>query len=116
MTYRVFLQQTAGDSHKATPLAFPDCVVVGKTREEALANLKAALDARLSEGEIVTVEAGEPEHPWLKWAGMFKDHPTFDEFQDEIEADRREIDEAERQRAEVSPCQVPGLVTEDWSR
>ena len=39
MTYRVFLQQTAEDSYKATPLAFPDCVAVGKTRDEALANL-----------------------------------------------------------------------------
>ena len=103
MTYRVFLQQMAGDSYKATPLAFPDCTAVGKTREEALANLKAALDARLSEGEIVTVEAGEPAHPWLKWAGMFEDDPTFDELLDEIEAERREIDEAERQRADVSP-------------
>ena len=103
MTYRVFLQQTAEDSYKATPLAFPDCVAVGKTRDEALANLKAALDGRLSQGEIVTVEAGEPEHPWLKWAGVFKDDPTFDEFLAEIEAYRRELDEAERQRADVSP-------------
>ena len=29
MTYRVFLQQTAEDSYKATPLAFPDCVAYG---------------------------------------------------------------------------------------
>ena len=88
MIYRVFLQRMAEDGYEATPFLFPNCVAVGKTRDEALANLKAALDGRLSQGEIVTVEAGEPEHPWLKWAGMFKDDPTFDEFLDEIEAYR----------------------------
>jgi predicted RNase H-like HicB family nuclease len=103
MTYRVFLQQTAADSFKATPLKFPDCVAVGKTRDEALANLKTALDARLSQGEIVTVEVGEPEHPWLKGAGMCKDDPTYDDFLAEIEAYRREVDEAELHRADVSP-------------
>jgi predicted RNase H-like HicB family nuclease len=109
MIYRVFRQQTAENADKATPLAFPDLVAVGtgaqrrQGRDEALANLKAALDAWLSQGEIVTVEAGEPEHPWLRWAGMFKDDPTFDEFLDEIEAYRYEVDEAERQCADVSP-------------
>lgn len=103
MTHRVFVQQIAEGGYKATPLTFPDCAATGETRDEALAKLKTALDARLSEGEIVTVEAGEPEHPWRKWAGMFKDDPTFDEFLGEVEAYRREIDEAERQRADVSP-------------
>ena|SRR5436853_6060853 len=101
MIYRVFLQRMAEDGYEATPFLFPNCVAVGKTRDEALANLKAALDARLSQGEMVTVEAGEPEHPWLKWAGMFKDDPTFDEFLDEIEAYRRQVDEAEPDRASV---------------
>src|SRR5437764_12981405 len=103
MTYRVFLQQTAVDHYRATPLAFPDCVAVGRTRDEALANLKAALDARLSQGEIVAVEVGEPGHPWLKGAGMFKDDPTYDDFLAEIEANRRVVDEAEPHRADVSP-------------
>jgi predicted RNase H-like HicB family nuclease len=88
MIYRVFLQQTADDGYKATPLVFPDCVAVGKTREEALANLRAALDARLAQGEIVTVEVGEPEHPWLKGAGMFEDDATYDDFLGEIDAYR----------------------------
>jgi predicted RNase H-like HicB family nuclease len=91
MTYQVFLQHLADDGYKATPLAFPDCAVMGKTREEALANLKAALATRLAHGELVTLEVGEPTHPWLKWFGMFRDDPTFDEFLQEIEAYRREF-------------------------
>jgi predicted RNase H-like HicB family nuclease len=86
MTYRVFLQQTEGNGYRATPLVFPDCVAVGSTRDEALSNLTTALNARLAQGEIVTIEAGEPEHPWLKGAGIYKDDPSFDDFQTQIKA------------------------------
>jgi predicted RNase H-like HicB family nuclease len=72
MTYHVFLQSIAENGYKASALAFPDCVGTGATREEALDNLKKALTAQLAQGEIVTVEVGEPEHPWLKWAGHGK--------------------------------------------
>jgi predicted RNase H-like HicB family nuclease len=102
MTYQVFLQHTPEIGYKAVPLGFPDCVAVGKTRDEALSNLKAALAARLAQGEVVTVEVGEPEHPWLKGAGLFEDDPTFDEFLKEIEAYRREVDKAETHRADPS--------------
>src|SRR6266498_4147738 len=103
MTYRVFLQHTDENDYRATPLLFPDCVAVGKTRDEALANLKAMLDARLSQGEIVTVEIGEPEHAWLSGAGLFKDDSTYDDYLAEIEARRHELDKAEPERADVSP-------------
>jgi predicted RNase H-like HicB family nuclease len=103
MTYRVFLQPTGGDSYRATPLLFPDCVAEGSTRDEALANLTEALNARLAEGEIVTIEVGAPEHSWLRGAGIFKNDPSFDDFLAEIDAYRRDIDEAERQRANLSP-------------
>src|SRR2546423_14797814 len=100
MTYPVFLQQTEGDGYRATPLLFPDCVAVGTTRDEALANLTRALNERLSQGEIVTVEVGEPEHPWQKGAGMFQDDPDFNDYLAEIEAYRRERDKGETDRAE----------------
>ena len=95
MTYRVFLQQTEGEGYQATPLLFPDCVAVGTTRDEALANLTRALDARLSQGEIVTIEVGEPEHPWLKGAGMFQDDPGLDDCLAEIAEYRQEANHAE---------------------
>jgi predicted RNase H-like HicB family nuclease len=102
MTYQVFLEQTPDSSYRAIPLVFPDCVAVGETRDEALANLKAALSARLAEGELVTVEVGESEHSWLRGAGIFKDDDTYDDLLCEIEVYRRELDEAERNRGDVS--------------
>jgi hypothetical protein len=52
------------------------------------------LQARLEKAEIVTLEIDPPkaEHPWMKFAGMFKDDPQFDEMLAYIEADRREVD------------------------
>src|SRR5436309_2412641 len=93
MVCQVLLQH-ADNRYKATPLALPDCAGVGSTREEALANAKAALAERFAEGELVTIDVGGAEHPWLAGAGMFGNDPTFDEFLAEMEAYRRHLDEA----------------------
>jgi predicted RNase H-like HicB family nuclease len=102
MTCHVLVQQIGKDGYQAIPLVFPDIVAAGKTRDEALSNLKAALDARLAQGEIVTIEVGGPEHPWLKGAGLFEHDPTYDDFLNEVEASRREADNTETGRADVS--------------
>jgi predicted RNase H-like HicB family nuclease len=102
MTCQVFVQRIDENGFRATPLLFPDCVAIGKTRDEALARLKEVLNERLSQGEIVTVEVGEPRHPWLKGAGMFKDDPNYDEFLAAIDAYRREVDEADPESADLS--------------
>lgn len=38
------------------------------------------------------VEISEPQNPWLKYTGMFKNDPQFEEFLDEIKAYRNELD------------------------
>ena len=75
-----------------------DCRVNGRTEEEAIAKATAALSERLTRSRIVTIHVdspGEEEHPLLKYAGRFKDDPTFDEYLAEIEKYRQELD-AER--------------------
>lgn len=37
-------------------------------------------------------KAPNSEHPWMKFAGVFKDDPTFDKVQAYIEEYRRELD------------------------
>jgi predicted RNase H-like HicB family nuclease len=52
----------------------------GATREEALAKLRAKIQARLKNGtEIVGLELGPQPHPLAEFAGMFKDDPDFDD-------------------------------------
>ena len=44
--------------------------------------------------EIVSIDVAvpQPENPWLKMAGRFKDDPHFDEMLADIETYRRDLD------------------------
>jgi hypothetical protein len=64
----------------------------GATAEEAVKKLKEQLAARLASGSRVVQITVPAEHPWLKGAGMFKDDPLFDEWQEAIAERRRQID------------------------
>jgi hypothetical protein len=41
---------------------------------------------------IIYQQKVEQSNPWVKFAGMFKDDPLFDEFVEEMAAYRRELD------------------------
>jgi predicted RNase H-like HicB family nuclease len=100
MQYQVLVQSDPEKGYVSAVLGIPDCVAEGRTKEEAVANAKTALAERLAQGEVVTIEVETPQaaHPWLKYFGMWKDDPTFDDFLAEIEAYRREVDAEENQR------------------
>ncbi|WP_414620985.1 hypothetical protein [Calothrix sp. CCY 0018] len=55
-------------------------------------NLTQLLTQRLANAEIVSLEIEPPkkEHPWMKFAGKYKDDPQFDEMMEYIEQERRE--------------------------
>lgn len=96
MTYNVVVENRQG-GYKATVLGWPDCIATGRTRAEALAQLEEDLRKRLANVEVLSLEvkAQQETHPMLRFAGVFKDDPQFDEVMDEIAAYRREIDEDE---------------------
>lgn len=65
----------------------------GATREEALRNLRRQIRGRCESGAvIVPLDLSEEDNPWLAMAGMLKDDPLFDEWQQAIADRRREID------------------------
>ena len=92
LTYDVLIENQQDGGVSATVLGLPDFKGSGVTKEEALEKLIKILQER--EPEIVTLELEPPqtEHPWMKFAGMFKNDPQFDEMLAYIEADRRELD------------------------
>ena len=71
-----------------------DCKAKGSSREAALEQLLEQVNAMLKQSEIVQLEIPLPksEHPWMKFAGMYKDNPLFDEVQNYIKADRDQLD------------------------
>lgn len=95
LTYPVMLEKQENEGYRATVLGWPECQAFGSTREEALTSLRQIVTERLDKVEIVSLEIDrpKPEHPWMKFAGMFKDDPYFDEMQADIAALRRERDE-----------------------
>ena len=99
MQYQLFVQGYANNGFVAAVIGMPDCLAEGQTKEEAIANAKAALQSRLSLGEVVTIDvepsAGQEDNPLLKHFGRFKDDPTFEDYRADIEAYRRRVDEEE---------------------
>jgi hypothetical protein len=68
----------------------------GASREEALDHLRQAMKVRLGSGaEIAAVEFSSPEHPLAPYAGMFKDNPLFESWQQAIADYRRLVDDAQ---------------------
>jgi hypothetical protein len=65
----------------------------GASQDEALANLKEKLQAKLSGGAvIVPLEVSVSAHPLAQFAGMFKDDPLLKEWKKSMAAYRRKVD------------------------
>lgn len=111
MQYRVLIQNPQPQVFTAAVLDGPDCSAQGPTKEAALASVREALAERLAQGEVVTIEVNgfrhstdkqtEAENPWVKYAGSFRDDPTYDDFLAEVATYRRELDEQEQLREET---------------
>ncbi|MCI0524777.1 MAG: hypothetical protein L0Y75_05890 [Acidobacteria bacterium] len=85
-----------------------------------------ALAERLSQSKVVTIEVetpqqlraeevtGQSDNPWLKYAGIFADDPTFDDFLEKIAEYRREVDAEDLKRLDgqkITPADNPWLET-----
>jgi hypothetical protein len=94
MQIPVLIEPIESNGYRVTtgqPLAL---TAEGATRDEALGQLRERLQLRLSAGaEIALVEVSPPAHPLAPYAGMFKDNPLFDAWQQAIDDYRRQVDE-----------------------
>jgi hypothetical protein len=94
MQISVLVEPVVGNGYRARgaePFGF---TAEGATREEAIAKVRQLCQARLSDGaEVVTLEVGSQPHPWLPFAGMFKDDPDFQEVLEIMAENRKKMDE-----------------------
>lgn len=105
MSYQIFVQNQLHNGYQAMVIGLPDCVAEGETEEEAVAGAKEALNHWLARGKLVTVnlENDQTDNPWLKLCGKYKDDPTWDDFQANIAAYRRQLNEEEAAREATMP-------------
>jgi len=95
MQYTVMVHKHPGGRYEAVAPALPGCKGGGRTREEALRQLKRVLEHWLVEAETTTIEVefpvstdGRKLNPWLATAGMFQNDPLLEPMLAEIYATR----------------------------
>jgi hypothetical protein len=94
MQIPVLLERVKGNGYRARSMEPFAVSAKGSTREEALAKLRAKIQSRLRKGtEFVGLEIGPPAHPWLEFAGMFKDDPDIDEWVKSMAEYRQQVEE-----------------------
>jgi hypothetical protein len=85
MQIPVLIEPVAGKGYRARGGEPLPLVVEAPTREEALAKFKEQLQARLRNGaEIVSLDLTPPKHPWMEFAGMFKDNPLLQQWKQDM--------------------------------
>jgi hypothetical protein len=94
MEIPVLVEPVNGNGYRASTGAPLGLSAEAPTRDEALGKLRSLVEERLSSGVVVPFKVEMPiDHPWAKFAGMFKDDPRFDEWQEAIAEYRRKVDE-----------------------
>jgi predicted RNase H-like HicB family nuclease len=94
MQIPVLIERVKGNGYRARGTEPFALSAKGATREEALAKLRAKIESRLKNGtELVGLEIGPSSHPWMEFAGMFKDDPWIEDWKKSVEEYRRKVDE-----------------------
>jgi hypothetical protein len=94
MQIPVILERVKGNGYRARGKEPFAVSARGATREEALAKLRAKIHARLKNGtQVVALEIGPEPHPWLGFAGMFKDDPWIDDWVKSMAEYRQQVED-----------------------
>ena len=96
MRISVLIEPVPGHGYRAKggePFAL---AAEGATRDDALQKLRELIEGKVSAGaEVVTLDVPVTEHPWLPFAGMFRDDPLVEEWKETMAELRRQADDAD---------------------
>ncbi|MEG3863009.1 type II toxin-antitoxin system HicB family antitoxin [Microcoleus sp. herbarium12] len=83
----VLIEQETAGKYQAVVLGWEECKAEGNSREEVITNINLVVGDRLEKAELISlaIQPPKPEHPWMKFAGMYKDNPLFDEVLEDIQ-------------------------------
>jgi hypothetical protein len=95
MTISVLIEPIVDGGFRATGGSPFVASAHGATRAEALDRLRLEIEGKIAAGAVlVPLEVGSNyANPWTNGAGMFKDNPLFDAWQESIADYRRSVDE-----------------------
>lgn len=92
----LLLKQNETGQTVASVVEIPDCRVTAATQEEAIEQLQQAITEHFSHAQVVplqmeiaTTQPTQPENPWTKYAGVFKDDPYFAKVMAQMDAERQ---------------------------
>ena len=94
MLIPVLVEPVKGNGYRARGKEPFAVSVRGATREEALAKLRTKIHSRLKNGtHVVGLEIGPQAHPWMEFAGMFKDDPWIDDWVKSMAEYRQQVED-----------------------
>jgi hypothetical protein len=99
MTVDVLVLRESGGEYRATVLGWPECTAIAPSRQEAIQRTRESLKDLLAQAEIVQLDVDAPStsSALARFAGMWAQDETLDEFVVAMEAYRREVDTDESQ-------------------
>jgi predicted RNase H-like HicB family nuclease len=97
MQVTVFIERLDEKTYRAETAQPIALVTEGRTRDEAIERLRVLARQRLTAGEMVHLEIPDVvvPHPWVPFAGIWKDHPDLDAVLEHIAVARRQLDAVE---------------------
>ena len=97
MQVTVFVEQLDEHTYRAETTQPIALVTEGRTRDEAIARLRVLAQQRLAAGKMGCLEipAVAVPHPWVSFAGIWKEHPDLDAVLEHMAEARRHLDAAE---------------------
>ncbi len=94
MDIPVLIEPVAGNGYRAVGVGLAPLAAEGATAEEALRRLRELLASRLAAGaRLVSLEVPAADNPWAQLAGIYRDDPLFEEWQQAMSEYRRRAEE-----------------------
>ena len=94
MDISVVVEKVEGNGYRAISFVPTHVIAEGRTREEALNQLRDHLRGRLVDAEVVQLHVpllGE-SHPWKAISGSWRDHPDRSQFERNMQDYRQLVD------------------------
>ncbi|MCA6517107.1 MAG: hypothetical protein IM585_24105 [Pseudanabaena sp. M135S2SP2A07QC] len=94
LSINVLVKNEKDGKVSARVLGLPEYSVTSSDRNSAISELDRLITANLLGNEVIFLELEIPksEHPWRKFAGIYKDSQLFDSVLTNIESHRHELD------------------------